>query len=271
MKRVLSLGLVMTIMICALLTFMPVTAETYGDLSYENCGDHIEITDCSESAVSVDIPAKIDNLPVTVIGDESFSFCGNLISVNMPDSVTRIGDRAFYYCSSLTSVKIPDKVTSIGNNAFSGCGRVNIDASSQNNVYSSIDGVLFNKAKTQIFVYAKDVIQPDYTIPNNVTSIGDSAFDECKSLKSINIPNSVTSIGDSAFEYCESLTNIDIPNSVTSISDYTFFGCSSLKNINLPSSITNIGDSAFRYCRSLTNINIPDSVTSMGNSAFACV
>ena len=58
-----------------------------------------------------------------------------------------------------------------------------------------------------------------------VTSIGENAFYDCKSLTEISIPDGVTSIGDYAFAYCESLRKITIPDSVTSIGDYAFEGC----------------------------------------------
>ena len=105
-------------------------------------------------------------------------------------------------------------------------------------------------------------------IPNSVTTIGNWAFRGCNSLTSINIPNSVTYIGNSAFGECESLTNINIPNSVTTIRNEAFIGCESLTSINIPNSVTTIGDRAFRGCNSLTSINIPNSVTYIGNSAF---
>jgi len=128
------------------------------------------------------------------------------------------------------------------------------------------------------------------TIPNSVTSIGNSAFKYCESLTSITIPNSVTSIGDEAFKYCSSLTSITIPNSVTSIGGTAFYGCSYLTSITIPNSVTrieyatfvgcyglsitipnsvtSIGDYAF-YASGLTSIIIPNSVTSIGNWAFA--
>ena len=106
-------------------------------------------------------------------------------------------------------------------------------------------------------------------LPENLTSIGDNAFQHCESLTSISIPNSVTSIGKSTFRYCSSLTSITIPNSVTSIGKYAFRDCSSLTSITIPNSVTSIGDEAFRYCSSLTSITIPNSVTSIGNSAFS--
>ena len=105
-------------------------------------------------------------------------------------------------------------------------------------------------------------------ITYNVTSIGESAFDDYIFLTSIVVPNSVTTIGDSAFYGCSSLTSIVIPNSVTSIGDYAFFSCHSLTSITIPNSITSIGKGAFEACSSLTSIVIPNSVTSIGDDVF---
>ena len=108
----------------------------------------------------------------------------------------------------------------------------------------------------------------DFTVPDNVTSIEDNAFENCSSLKSINIPNSVTYIGNYAFMGCKSLTSIAIPNSVTSIGHYAFSGCSSLISITIPNSVTSISLCTFDDCTSLKSINIPDNVTSIDNYAF---
>ena len=105
-------------------------------------------------------------------------------------------------------------------------------------------------------------------IPNSVTSIGDGAFYNCKSLKEITIPNSITSIGDDVFWRCKSLTSIIIPNSVTSIGYSVFAYCESLKEITIPNSITNIGYDAFFCCKSLKEIIIPDNITSISYGAF---
>ena len=106
-------------------------------------------------------------------------------------------------------------------------------------------------------------------IAEGVTSIGESAFENCRSLTSVTIPSSVTSIGWSAFFYCKSLTSVTIPDSVTSVGAYAFLGCTSLTSVTIPNSVTSIGGCAFDECWSLTSVTIPDSVTSIGDSAFA--
>ena len=102
------------------------------------------------------------------------------------------------------------------------------------------------------------------TFPNNVTSIGDSAF-YGNQLTSVTIPDSVTSIGAHAFANNQ-LTSVTIPNNITSIETNTF-NSNQLKSITIPDSITSIGGGAFGY-NQLTSITIPNNVTSIGLAAF---
>ena len=95
------------------------------------------------------------------------------------------------------------------------------------------------------------------------------AFGDCETLRSITIPDSVTTIGNSAFSHCSSLTTIIIPDNVTTIGRWAFSGCSSLTSIIIPDNVTTIGLCAFSGCSSLTSITIPDSVTTIGWYAFA--
>ena len=87
--------------------------------------------------------------------------------------------------------------------------------------------------------------------------------------ESIEFPETVTSIGESAFQNCTGLTSVVIPDSVTSIGNYAFQNCTGLTNVVIPDGVTSIGGGAFRNCSSLTSITIPDSVTSIGIYAFA--
>ena len=116
------------------------------------------------------------------------------------------------------------------------------------------------------YVY-KNAIQK-VELGSGVTSISDSAFDDCYSLSSITIPNGVTSIGNYAFSDCHNLSSITISDGVTSIGMSTFQNCYSLSSITIPDNVTSIGNSAFRSCYSLSSIIIPDNVTSIGSYAF---
>ena len=100
------------------------TEGTYGVLTYRNYGAYIEITDCNDYAKTVEIPAEIDGLPVTTIGNDAFWGCTSLTSVTIPDSVTEMGWGVFSECTSLESITIPDSVTKIGYSAFYQCTRL---------------------------------------------------------------------------------------------------------------------------------------------------
>ena len=213
------------------------------------------------SLTSIEIPNS-----VTWIGFRAFSGCSSLTSIKIPNSVTYIENDAFSGCDSLTSVVIGNSVTSIGDSAFSDCDSLtSIVVDAGNSKYDSRNGcnAIIETASNTLIAGCQNTI-----IPNNVTSIGDYAFDECTSLTSIEIPNSVTSIGGRAFYHCSSLTSIEIPNSVTSIGNHAFLECTSLTSIEIPNSVTSIGNYAFYGCSSLTSIEIPNSVTYIGNYAF---
>ena len=197
---------------------------------------------CS-SLTSITIPDS-----VTEIGVSAFSGCSSLTGITIPDSVTRIDMSTFRGCSSFTSITIPDNVTYIDIWAFNGCtGLTAIDVKAGNNNYTSVNGVLFNKDKTELICYPAGKTDKSYNIPSCVTNVGGWAFDGCTSLTSITIPDSVTEIDWSAFEGCTSFTSITIPDSVTEIGWSAFEGCTSLKSITIPSSVTSIGKNAFGY------------------------
>lgn len=198
---------------------------------------------------------------ITSIGDYAFNGC-NLSSITIPNSVKRIGEFAFF-CSGLTSINIPTSVTNVGKAAFNGLESVIVD--NDNIVYDSR-----NNCNAIIETSSNKIISGTNksTIPNSVTSIGESAFYGCSHLKSVIIPNSITSIGESAFNGCSELNSILMPNSVINIGNCVFMGCSNLSSISISNSISSIGDGAFAGCTGLTSVIIPNNVTEIGYSAF---
>ncbi|MBD5233491.1 MAG: leucine-rich repeat protein, partial [Bacteroidales bacterium] len=277
-------------------------AQTFavGDLTYTvTVAENLEVSvKTNNPAIEGDviIPESVTyqdiQYSVTSIGFEAFRGSG-ITSITIPKTVTSIKNYAFWDCTELTSITIPCSVTSIGERVFFGCiNLTNIEVDENNSQYCSVDGVLFNKEKTEIFTFPAGSKVSEYVIPNSVTSIGNyafigcseltsitipnsvtaigyAAFGICKGLTSIIIPNSVTSIDEWAFAYCEGLTSVTIPNSVTSIRDEAFYGCTGLSSITIPNSVTSIGNNAFYGCSYLSSITIPNSVTSIGNNAFS--
>lgn len=121
-----------------------------------------------------------------------------------------------------------------------------------------------NVTSIKTYAFAKCRLLSSITMPNTVTSIGDTAFGrECIALSNIVIPNSMTSIETNAFS-SSYLSNIILPNSITSIGDSAFSSAYSLSNIIIPHSVTSIGSYLFQYTHTLANITIPNSVTTFG-------
>ena len=268
MKKIL-IGLLTMIMTVGSISLSVNASEyTYGDYVYNILDDGtVEIVNYYGDDSVLEIPNEIDGMSVASIGAETFFVCHSLTSVTIPDSVTSIVNDTFYQCTNLTDVAISASVTDIGIDAFLECESItNITVDSNNEYYSSLDGVLYNKDQTTL-IYCPNG-KDSVTIPDSVVNIADYAFSECYNLTSITIPDSVTSVGEGAFTWCEGLTSITIPDSLNSIEMGTFYACSSLTSITIPNSVTSIGDTAFEFCENLKSITIPNSVASIGDEVF---
>ena len=165
---------------------------------------------------------------VSRIESSTFLDCSGLACITIPPGVTSIGMQAFWGCSGLTSLEIPASVASIEESALHGCsGLMSITVDEANPNFSSLDGVLFNKARNSLIQFPA-ARSGTYAIPAGVAGIEGRAFADCGGLTGVTISAQVTNIGYEAFARCSGLTQVTIPSSVTSIGGSAFWNCSSL-------------------------------------------
>ena len=189
------------------------------------------VTEIPKSFVRGCESIKAIALPSTIktINDSAFIDCKNLSSINFPDGLEKIGRFAFLRCSSLNNIELPKSISQISDHAF---------------------------AKTNI----EQVVIPEGA------KIDDYIFSDCKNLKSVQLPEGLTTIPRSAFENCESLTSVNIPTTVKRIEEVAFFGCK-ITELSLPEQLEYIGDEAFSFLP-IAEITIPASVVEIGKWAF---
>ncbi|WP_302492207.1 leucine-rich repeat protein [uncultured Ruminococcus sp.] len=176
--------------------------------TYVNHGDSIEITGFNNFVSDVVIPSEIEGLPVTAISVGAF-YLSTITSIEIPNTVTSIGEMAFLGCTSLKSVKLSTGVAKIDKNAFGSCSALReVQVAKDNPNFSSLDGVLYSKAQDTLVIYPAAKTDAAYTIPGGVTSVAMYAFSENPYLETIAIPNSLIKVGDSAFFNCKNLRSV---------------------------------------------------------------
>ena len=161
---------------------------------------------------------------ITVIAPEAFDGSRldtlGLESVIIPEGVLRIESQAFMSCKNITEINIPATVEYIGFRAFFDCFKLEaVNVSPDNKYYSSVNGILFNKAGDEIIFAPPRARITKYEIPAQVKKIAPCAFESCKNLTDITIHDGVSFIGDQAFyKLVNQFKNIDI--STTAGSEY---------------------------------------------------
>lgn len=164
---------------------------------------------------------------VKTIGHFAFQECSSLAVLTLPEGLETIAEAAFETCG-LTEIHLPASVTSIGLVPFEACDKLNsITVDAGNPIFSSVDGVLFNKSRTTLRKYPAARLGR-YQIPYGVTSIGQSSFEGADALTEIIIPSTVTTIDGDAFNDCDSLTRLTIPSSLDYLGPRAFDSCDSL-------------------------------------------
>lgn len=198
------------------------------------------------------IPDSVTNIDIA-----AFLECTNLIEVTTGNGVMTIGGSAFSGCD-FTNFVIPASLTNIANSAFDGCTNLTaFEVAAQNPAYSSLDGVLFDKAQKTICFYPQG-LPGNYVIPGSVTDIGPGAFADNFAFTNVTIPPGVVAIQDYAF-FSTSLSDLTIPNGVAHIGIMAIYDCTYLTNISVSATVTNIGAQAFGDNYNLQAITVDEA------------
>lgn len=279
-------GIDKNVVIPATINGMPVVALGYNDNYWNGVFE-----DCTD-LTSVAIPSS-----VRVIGCNAFAYCTSLKEIIIPEGVDEIGCDAFWGCSSLVSITIPKTVKILASEedalydelydeTFGKCISLeSIVVDSDNEYFTSVDGVLFTKDMETLLQYPSGKKDKHYVVPEGVEEIGESAFYYCKNLEAIVIPEGMMYIGDWAFEECRSLVSVNIPASIEEIGTmgeiYVFSGCKVLEMINVAEDNENyVSVDGVLFTADMTklilyppakknaNYDVPDDVESIGTYAF---
>ncbi|MBO5214815.1 MAG: leucine-rich repeat domain-containing protein [Clostridia bacterium] len=227
---------------------IPDSVTSFGDIVFMNCekfqfnvyeGLNYVGNSNNPYLVLTDIPSAIQfnssfNLhnDTKVFASNLFSGCGEITTLDLPDSLIAIPDCTFMQCQELKTITIPSSVKSVGNFAFSQC--------------SALESIY---------------------VPDSVTSVGTQVFEHCENLKTVTLPANATYVGN-VFNDCPNIVNLTAPfevfdsllsfdkekmesvtfNSGDTISAYSFNGCDALTSVIIPSSVTTIESHAFDGC-----------------------
>lgn len=244
---------------------LPASLENMGTSVFDGCYDLEQISVEENPSYKVISGMLIHKKKKELIRAENRE---RMSSVTVPEGIERIKKRAFDW-NRVPSVRLPKSLTEIEDSAFHMVWALEqIDVDSKNPVFSSLDGVLFDRRRTKLILYPQGRKEERYIVEDTVSVIGKGAFGHGLHLQTVTIPDSVTRLEERAFEYGYKLESIMLPGSVAAIGDRAFQYCSKLKTVMLSRSIEEIGDYAFYGCRELGTISIPRLVERIGNMAF---
>lgn len=188
-----------------------------GYIPYTRYKDHVEIKSVDvKGREKVVIPAEIDGLPVTKVGEfynsdvQPWDFePKETFSLELPDTVTELPERGFQQNICLKSIKLPKNLKSLPDDCFAWC-------------------------------YSLESVK----LPENITEIPKWCFVNCEALEEISIPASVTKIGGQAFSGCRNLKSVNLPDVLEIIEEGAFNATDKLTEIHIPAKVKEIGAGA---------------------------
>lgn len=238
------------------------TVETNGKSTY------VVIRDYKGNQDNLVLPEELDGLPVKAIAftQKNLKIKSITLSKNIASS-----RETKYGVDTLSNIETLEE----------------INVSKENQDYEAVDGVLYNKGKTEFYIYPRSKKSDTYVMPSSVKKCDSIGLSRTKYLKkltlsenlkdtmecsesnieSVIIPGKIQTIEETSFFNCKKLRNVEIGKNIHTIFSDAFRGCNSLEQILLPEGLKNIGAGAFAKT-ALKEVQIPDTVVNIGGSAF---
>lgn len=260
---------------------------------YDAMSRGIEIVEYRGTEKIVEMPERIDNFPVTVIGkrafsgenwgdseqykkngkvreiilpdtmdeikEAAFSGCSKLERVNLPENLKKIGEYAFDNCVNLQEVKLPSGLTELSEAAFANC--------------RSLEEIVIPKNIIRINTYAfseSGLKEVQFEQGSQLQQIDKEAFFSCYDLIEIKFPDSLKEIGYGAFERCGNLKKVKFGKNskLEKLNQYVFMYCSKLSEATIPKGVTKLNMALFGYCKSLKKIIFKGKAPKMAKNVF---
>lgn len=227
------------------------------------------ITSADKSITAADIPDSVDGIDIVGIDKYAFSYCKNLSTVKLPESIRKFGAYCFEN-SGIREIEIPSGVTEtatnfgLGGKWFNGC--------------KNLEEITLEEGTTAILPGAFSGIKSEFVIhiPDSVKTIGNHAFSGSsirKVTSDINykdkpgilvITKNIETLGTNVFDYCERLTEVEWPEHMDNIPAYTFRSTGSLDSVSIGNNVKKLGVYCFADS-GIKSIEIPSSVIETGN------
>ncbi len=222
---------------------IPSTVTSVGTYPFYGCSSLKSITVNANNTAFKSVNGVLFSKDGTTL--ISYPLGSSNTAYSIPSGVTSIYEMAFREVKNLTSLSIPASVTYIPDTAIMRCPVLaKITVSADNSAYVSVDGVLYNKNKTQLYVYPALKEGSTYTIPSTVSKMNQYAFYYTSKLKKVSIPKGITEVKKNTF-YHSAIADIALPEGVVIIEQYAFVGCNNLTTIAVPSTLRRVDKYAF--------------------------
>ncbi|MCI8771351.1 MAG: leucine-rich repeat protein [Lachnospiraceae bacterium] len=211
----------------------------------------------------IEIPDEVEYMGAAV-----FQNCVSLSEIKLSKQFTSIYGDAFKKCISLKSLFLPASINWLEPEAFEGCSQLEqIEVAEASQYFYTKDGVLFSKQENQLVCYPVGKKEKEYHVPDDITIIKESAFNQCKFLERVKLPEGMEQIGPNVF-IGSGIKEIELPDTIKVIGSFAFQDCKALSKVKLSGSLIELPSGVFSGCESLHEITIPKEVSRISSNAF---